>query len=215
MLRRKWPLSAGDATSVVVTVMGAAVVLIVAAVVLAGRAVAGWRGLALIAVALIGGAPGAAVAGGIRSVASRMELDNHARCLEELVELRRLLRRLVAALGTLVTLSTLALGAALRMKGALTLPTEAVVIFGASGSLLVGLAYGPANTTIRRAGDRLARLIAPFEMAQGHDLVARAEDRQKIDQILGLDQNMLTDLQSGIVVLAPLLASAATVFLPK
>jgi hypothetical protein len=32
--------------------------------------------------------------------------------------------------------------------------------------------------------------------------------------VLGVDQGVLADLQSGVIVLAPLLASAAAVFLP-
>jgi hypothetical protein len=34
------------------------------------------------------------------------------------------------------------------------------------------------------------------------------------DVNLGVDQGVLADLQSGVIVLAPLLASAAAVFLP-
>jgi len=44
--------------------------------------------------------------------------------------------------------------------------------------------------------------------------LSRADDRQKLDQVLGTDRNLFADLQTGVAILAPLLASAAVAFLP-
>jgi len=52
------------------------------------------------------------------------------------------------------------------------------------------------------------------ELNSQADILRRATDRQKLEQMLGLDRNIIADLQGGVVVLAPLLASAVTACLP-
>ncbi|GAA1797869.1 hypothetical protein GCM10009682_19420 [Luedemannella flava] len=47
-----------------------------------------------------------------------------------------------------------------------------------------------------------------------HRLVA-AEDRAKLEQILGLDHTTLGEMQAGLVIVSPLLASAAAALLPR
>jgi hypothetical protein len=42
----------------------------------------------------------------------------------------------------------------------------------------------------------------------------QAADRQKLEQMLGLDRSLIADLQGGLVILARLLASAVAAFLP-
>jgi hypothetical protein len=73
-----------------------------------------------------------------------------------LMALRQLLQRLLAAVGSLVALSTLALGAAFALQQSLPagsvhsrasaqLPPQTVLIFGGAGSAIVAVAYGPAS----------------------------------------------------------------------
>jgi len=45
------------------------------------------------------------------------------------------------------------------------------------------------------------------------DLPARIEARRRLEKALGVDRGLFADLQSGVVILAPLLACAAAVFL--
>jgi hypothetical protein len=45
-------------------------------------------------------------------------------------------------------------------------------------------------------------------------ILARSGDRQKLEQILGADRGILPDMQSGVVILAPLVAGAAAFLLP-
>jgi hypothetical protein len=40
-----------------------------------------------------------------------------------------------------------------------------------------------------------------------------AKDRHKLEQLLGVDRGVFADLQTGLAILGPLLASAATAFL--
>jgi len=76
---------------------------------------AGWRGDVLVVITVAGGAfAGAAMFGvrtAVRALPATVELADAEAALVRLTELRRLLQRLASALGSLVTLSTLALGA--------------------------------------------------------------------------------------------------------
>ena len=45
-------------------------------------------------------------------------------------------------------------------------------------------------------------------------IVSRAADRQALEQMLGLNRGFVADLQSGLLILAPLLAGAVAAFLP-
>lgn len=187
---------------------------------------ANWRAVALITITLVGGIPAAIVAVGIRQVAhdeSAPGTEGEQAAL--LVMLRQLLQRLLAAGGSLVALSTLATGAVLALQqslrtglgpGAATgLPPQYVLVFGGAGSLLVALFYVPAVTALQRRGERLRDRLLPLEEA--HDVSAiltLAEDRHKLEQLLGMDRSTVADLQTGLAILGPLLASAAATFLP-
>jgi hypothetical protein len=45
-------------------------------------------------------------------------------------------------------------------------------------------------------------------------ILAQVEDRSKLEQLLGADRGVVADLQAGLVILGPLIASAAAAFLP-
>ncbi|MEV4156868.1 hypothetical protein AB0J48_27990 [Nocardia salmonicida] len=99
-----------------------------------------------------------------------------------LVSLRRLLQRLTTALGSLVALSTLALGASVLMTK--NPAKELVVVFGAGGSILVGAFYVPAAAVLRGRGERLSAAIfaatAPMtttELVEGTQHVVVVQDR--------------------------------------
>ena len=42
----------------------------------------------------------------------------------------------------------------------------------------------------------------------------QAEDRNKLEQLLGVARSIVADLQTGLAILSPLIASAAAAFLP-
>lgn len=182
-----------------------------------------WRGGALVAVTFIGGAPALGVMFGVRLAARGNQLSStRGGQAADLIALRRLLQRLLAALGSLVALSTLALGAARAMRpqplpssAAAALPAEGVIFFGAAGSLLVGLAYGPSASALRNRAQRLCDELFPLRKAdEASDVLRLADERQRLEQLLGVDRSLLAELQSGLVILGPLLASAAAAFLP-
>ena len=65
-----------------------------------------------------------------------------------------------------------------------------------------GCAAPPCRTTVPLAG------------IEAGDLPARADERHRLEQALGVEHSPLADIQSGILVLSPLLASAVSLFLP-
>ena len=203
-------------------IVALAVLLLVAQVALTGWT-GTWRGAALVALALAGGAPALGAMFGVRLAARGGRLSpTRGGQAADLITLRRLLQRLLPALGSLVALSTLALGAArairpqpLPSSAAAALPPEAVVFFGAVGSLLVGLAYVPAATALRHRGERLCDELLPLRKAdEASEVLRLADERQRLEQLLGVDRGIFAELQSGLVILGPLLASAAAAFLP-
>jgi len=44
-------------------------------------------------------------------------------------------------------------------------------------------------------------------------ILSAAENRQKLEQILGVGRSLIADMQTNLIILAPLLASAAAAFL--
>jgi hypothetical protein len=184
-----------------------------------------WRGAALVVIAIFGGVPAAGVMFGVRSAARDESVPGtRGQRVALLIALRQLLQRLLAAVGSLVALSTLALSAALALQRSLPagsghsdateLPPEMVLIFGAVGSLLVALAYAPAATAFQRRGRGLCDELFPLDKAdEASVILSLADDRHKLEQLLGVDRGVVADLQTGLAILGPLLASAAAAFL--
>jgi hypothetical protein len=192
----------------------------------AGTSWQAFRGSALVSVALLGAVPAVAVMYGIRQVAGGgPSAGTRGEQAGALMALWRLLQRLLAAVGSLVALSTLALGAAFALQQSLPagsahsraaqLAPQTVLIFGGVGSALVAVAYGPASTALRTWAQRLCDELFPLAEADKAAVVLnQADDRSKLEQLLGADRSLAAELQTGLAVLGPLIASAATAFLP-
>jgi len=131
-----------------------------------------WHAGGLVIITVLGGAPAVGGMYGIRlATNATLALNPKGAQVVVLIALRQLLQRLLAAVGSLVALSTLALGAGLAMRrqlppgvrvGGITgLPPEAVVVFGAVGSTLVALVYGPVAAALRRRGEDLCDQLFP------------------------------------------------------
>lgn len=89
-----------------------------------------------------------------------------------------------------------------------------MLVFGAAWSGIIAIAYAPAAGALRTAARELCRTIVQLAEIEPRDLPARTEERHRLEQTLGVDRGMLADIQSGILVLSPLLASTASLFLP-
>jgi hypothetical protein len=186
---------------------------------------ANWRGVALFAVSIIGGIPAAGAMEGVRHAARNSPASGTAgRQVTVLIRLRGLLQRLLAALGALVALWTFTFGAAILLQRHLeagsaqghvtVVPPQVVLISGGGGSLLVALFYVPAATALQRRGQNLCEELFPLhEAKEGSAILSLAEDRHKLEQLLGIDRGAVADLLTGLAILGPLLGSAAAAFL--
>jgi hypothetical protein len=198
--------------------------LVVLADTLPGPVQGTWKGVALFTVVLLGAVPVAGVMEGVRHAANKSLLGTRGEQIAVLVRLRQLLQRLLAAAGSLVALLTLAFGAGAAMLRSLPAGSEQsgftqagpqfVLVFGGVGSLLVALFYVPAAAALQRRGQRLCDDLFPLTDAEeASAILSVAEDRHKLEQLLGLDRGVFADLQTGLVILGPLLAGAAAAFL--
>jgi hypothetical protein len=170
----------------------------------AHRAGTGWpavRGWALMSVALLGAVPAVGVMYGIRHTADSGPTDGtKGEQTGTLVALRRLLQSLPA-------------GSA--HSRAAQLAPQTVLIFGGAGSAIVALAYGPASTALKARALRLCDELFPlYETDEAAAILNQAEYRNKLEQFLGVDRSIVADLQTGLAILSPLIASAAAAFLP-
>ncbi|MEU6201270.1 hypothetical protein [Streptomyces sp. NPDC047061] len=185
-----------------------------------------WRGPLLVGTALAGATPMVCVAYAVWRGTQTDRSDVAAgELMEWLLARRRTMRALVGGLGALVALSTLALGAVVRMEAELVkahvltsadaTPFEYVLVFGGVGTLLVAIVYTPAAVGLRRQALHLAeRLFTLTGTDEPAALLERAEQRARFEHLLGAEAGPFADLQAGIVVLTPLVASAVAVWLP-
>ena len=186
----------------------------------------GWKGPATVVVSFAGAVPAAVTALLMRRAANSASWPKGRSPSEQvswLLDRRQLLRSLLVTVGSLVALQMFTLGALGKIREALasagTLPAAGietpvtVVIAGALGSLIIGVAYALAAVPLQRRGRQLSKQM--FELAREAEpgaLLAQIENRQKFQTLLGANTNLFSDLQSGLLILAPLAASSATTF---
>lgn len=200
--------------------LGVALVVTGVAGVFTMVAPAGWRGTLLILTTALGGVPPVAVMLAVREMARHVRSREGAgNQVADLLDLRRLAGRLLPPLGALVALATLALGAAIkqqeRFEAGEALPVEGVVVFGAAGTALVAAFYLPAVGMIRREAALLCQELFDIRTADAPaSLLAGLEERHRMEEIMGLTRDTFAELQAGFIVVGPLIAGIAAVFLP-
>jgi hypothetical protein len=189
--------------------------------VLGGDAHANLRNAVLGNFAMVAAIPLATVINGIRIAAGEEQphLSNGQRLLR-LLTFRDLLQRLLAVGGAIFGLTTLQTGSLLSLEHSLNTefgerPPQYVLIYGAFGSLLILAIYVPGWKSLQRYRARLADGLFPMtDLKDGAEVLEAASSRHKLQDIVGLSSNVFTDMQSGVVTLAPLLAGIAATFLP-
>ena len=211
---------------VVVPVAGLLAVAVLASLVglaltvTAHQAGTGWsafRGWALVSVAVFGAVPAVAVMYGIRHVAGG---GPAAGTRGEQASALMVLWRLSAAPGRRrLPGGTVDSGARRRVRAAAKpawgvrgpaaqLAPQTVLIFGGAGYSLVAVAYGPASTALKTWAQRLCGELFPLQEADEPAVILnQAEDRSKLEQLVGADRSVFADLQTGLAVLGPLIAS--------
>lgn len=173
-----------------------------------------WRGAALVSAAIVGAVPAGFVLLGIHAGLGSRTPDANAAILDELMTLRSLAQRQLGALGALVALATLALGASLRAAGDAAGPPESIFVFGAACSVAVALLYLPARTALTRSSERLVDTMFPLTgEIESSALLETAEKRRALRSVLGLDGDLVADLHANVAILAPLMAGAIDLLL--
>ncbi|WP_344079152.1 hypothetical protein [Luedemannella helvata] len=173
------------------------------------------RGVLLTAIAVVGALPAGATLAALRCLALRGFTGTPGEQLAALIKLRRVLKRVLQLLGSLLVFIVLVNAAAIGWGTANHLDEAAVVYTGAAGTLLVGLMYVPTSALLRRRASIFVSQFVDLAHAPRERLVEAAEDRAKLEHLLGLDHTTLGEIQAGLVIVSPLLASAAAALLPR
>jgi hypothetical protein len=171
-----------------------------------------WRGLAFAGLAIVGAVPCGAAMAAIRSLALRGLPGSPGSQLAGLIRLRRLLGRLLAMFGSLVLLVTMVNAAGLNWGS--SVPRSAVVFSGGAAAALVGIVYIPTAALLRRRGAVFVDEHFSLAAVGRAELVAAADQRARLEAILALDRSTLGELQAGLLIISPLLASAGVALLP-
>jgi hypothetical protein len=191
--------------------------LLAAAVMPLARLVVGdqvsWRGWAFTGLAVVGAIPVTATLAAIRVLSIDGLRGSPGAQLAGLIRLRRILNQLLTILGSLVVLVVLVNAAGLR-RGRPQIPAGAVIFAGAAATVLVALMYVPTATILRRRSAAYVDEHFCLERVERAQLVAAAEERMKLEAILGLDRTTFGELQSALLIVSPLLASAGFSLLP-
>jgi hypothetical protein len=140
-----------------------------------------------------------------------------ARTLTHFLQLRDELNVLLAIVGTIVGLGTLATGALRNAVVAVGVkfPSQYVLIFGLYYSALIALAYAPSYVAMRAAGeairDRGAPLVSPLDPKFG-DVVAK---RKTLDELMQLNLSASSSFKAGVAILTPLAGSLVALLIGK
>ena len=176
-----------------------------------------WQTAVLVTGATLAGAAAAGAMYGIGVAAT--DVVNHHRpgaAVERLLKLRRLLERLLEALGGIVLLVTLLESAQNALDTEQQRPWQYTLIFGGFGSLLVALVYVPSWSALRREVEQACNKLFPLATVdKSSDLLTRVEDRQKLATNLGYHRTLAADLQAGLLIAAPLLTGATSAILQR
>ena len=170
------------------------------------------RGIALSALAIIGGLPSAATLAAVKQVAADPLSGTPGQQLDALLRLRRMCARMLSQLGILVLL-VMGVNAAARTVGTVELDPGVVIFSGVVASFVVGTMYAPTAATLRRRGQIFVERHFALDHVPVAELVDAAENKGKLEKLLSLDQTTFGELKAGLVVLSPVVAGAVALMI--
>ncbi|HVR77323.1 MAG TPA: hypothetical protein VMS99_02915 [Acidimicrobiia bacterium] len=170
------------------------------------------RGASLVGVAILGSFPTLMAMVGIAKLARSGPAPSAPTQVETLLRLGILLRRLLWSLGSLVALSTLALGVSSQLRASTIGVPESqvgVLILGGLGSAIVALAYVPVATSLRNEVRAVGRAMFPMEdTLDGESALSRLRGRAELERLAGGERGIFDELTKGLVILAPVITTA-------
>ena len=173
-----------------------------------------WQGVAIAGLGILGALPAGAAVVAIRVVAIDGLPAPVGAQLAGLIRLRRILSRLNTILGSLVVSLTLFTAAQRSLATGDEVPASLVIYTGAASAVVVAMVYVPTAAMLRRRSMRFIDDEFPLDGVDRAGLVQAAEDRHRLEAILGLHRTTFSELQAGLVIVSPLLASAGIALLP-
>jgi hypothetical protein len=172
------------------------------------------NGIALSTLAVLGGLPIALTLAAIKQVVADPLPGSAGQQLEILLRLRRMAARMLSQLGLLVLL-VMAVNAAAWDWGIEKQNPNVVIFSGVVASLVVGMMYVPSASTLRKRGAIYVERHFPLGNVVTGQLITAADDRVKLEKMLGLDQTTFGELKAGFVVLTPVVVGLVASFIPR
>ncbi|GIH09849.1 hypothetical protein Rhe02_79160 [Rhizocola hellebori] len=172
------------------------------------------NGIALSALAIIGGLPIALTLAAIKQVVADPLPGNAGQQLDALLRLRRMAARMLSQLGLLVLL-VMGVNAAALDWGLEKQNPNVVIFSGVVASFVVGMMYVPSASTLRKRGAIYVERYFPLANVITGQLITAADDRLKLEKMLGLDQTTFGELRAGFVVLTPVLVGLIASLVPS
>ncbi|WP_147434593.1 hypothetical protein [Micromonospora musae] len=196
-----------------------AFLLLVAGAVAAAHAILGrgltWRFGVFLGIVILGALPAGATLAGLRIISMRGLAGTPGEQLAALMRLRRILTRVLQMMGSLLLVLVLIGAASVGWGSSETIPQSTALVIGAAGSILIALMHIPSATLLRRRCQVYVDEFSDIAHVSKADLITAAEDRIKLEEILGVNRTSLSELQSGLVIIGPLLATSIAAVIPK
>jgi hypothetical protein len=128
-----------------------------------------------------------------------------------ILQLRNYLRRLLAALGILLTLLVVATAArrqsVLSLRPAADFPTELVLLYGLMFAGILALFHLPTLAAIDGRCERIMAVHAPIPSPSEPDISTPLQRRHDLSVLLGQGDSWRASFESGVVIFAPLLTA--------
>ncbi|GIG93205.1 hypothetical protein [Plantactinospora endophytica] len=174
-----------------------------------------WRALAFVSLVVLGALPAGATLAGLRIVSMRGLTGTPGEQLAALMRLRRMLARVLQMMGSLLLVMVLVSAAAVGWGSSEKIPQSTAFVIGAAGSILIALVHVPTATLLRRRCQVYVDEFSDIAHVAKADLIAAAEDRIKLEEILGVNRTTIGELQSGLLIVGPLVATTIAAVIPK
>jgi hypothetical protein len=180
-----------------------------------------WRNGVLLSLGIVAGVPVAAVMNKARLAAGSMGRLGSGDQLADMIALRQLLQRALTVVGWLAAVVMFQAGTLVALEKNLHTalgdrPPQYILLVGGFGSTLIAIVYIPARSALRREATRLCDELFPLRSTTNKvEILDAVEARQKVEQTLGVNGSAAADLQAGLIILSPLIASATASFLPR
>jgi hypothetical protein len=159
----------------------------------------------------------------VRYLAAGSDSDSEADAAHQvgrINELRRMLQRLLNAVGIMLVLFVIASEARRRALGAVNggrnvYPPDFIVISGLALAALLAVFHIAATAAIDTEAQRLVNDAVPIPDLDAPQLDEAIHQREAIAGLLGSRASWFESFQSGVVVLAPLIAAITGIALPS